>query len=46
MPLHRQVADDRTREEVAVSPMLALPESAGVVPRFRMPEAMISCATS
>jgi glutamate decarboxylase len=42
MPLHRQVADERTREEVAISPMLALPESAALVPRFRMPEAMIA----
>ncbi|MEO8689549.1 MAG: glutamate decarboxylase [Solirubrobacteraceae bacterium] len=39
MPLHRQVADERTREEVAISPLLEL---AGVVPRFRMPEATIA----
>ena len=39
MPLHRQVADERTREEVALSPMLGL---TGVVPRFRMPEATIA----
>jgi glutamate decarboxylase len=42
MPLHRQVADERTREEVAINPMLAMPDRPGVVPRFRMPEAMIA----
>jgi glutamate decarboxylase len=41
MPLHRQVADERTREELAISPMLAQPHRSAVVPRFRMPEATI-----
>jgi glutamate decarboxylase len=42
MPLHRQVADERTREQLAINPLLALPESFGGVPRFRMPEATIA----
>jgi glutamate decarboxylase len=42
MPLHRQVADERKREEVAINPMLSMPDHPGVVPRFRMPEATIA----
>ena len=41
MPLHHQVADERTREEVAINPLLVTPDSPAVVPRFRMPEATI-----
>jgi glutamate decarboxylase len=41
MPLHRQVPDERTGEELAVNPLLAMPASLGIVPRFRMPEATI-----
>jgi glutamate decarboxylase len=41
MTLHRHVADERKREEVAFNPLLASPWSPGVVPRYRLPEASI-----
>jgi glutamate decarboxylase len=42
MPLHHQVADERTREQVPINPLLISPDEPPVVPRFRMPEAMLA----
>ncbi len=41
MPLHRQVADERKREEVTLNPLRVISHSPAVVPRFRIPDATI-----
>jgi glutamate decarboxylase len=41
MTLHRHVADERKREEVALNPLLSSPLSPAVVPRYRVPDASI-----
>jgi glutamate decarboxylase len=41
MPLHRQVADERKREEVAINPLHLTAATPDVVPRFRMPDTTI-----
>src|SRR4051812_40646299 len=46
MPLHRQVDAERKLEQLAIDPLLAAPDGAGEVPRFRMPEATIPAAVA
>ena len=46
MPLHRQVDDERKREEVALHPLLATADSPAVVPRFRIPDTTIPAAVA
>jgi glutamate decarboxylase len=41
MPLHRQVADERKREEVTLNPLRVISHSPAVVPRFRIPDTTI-----
>jgi glutamate decarboxylase len=46
MPLHRQVDDERKREEVVLHPLLATADSPAVVPRFRIPDTTIPAAVA
>jgi glutamate decarboxylase len=39
MALHRPVSDERTQQDLALSPLLTTPDSPDSVPRFRIPDA-------